>query len=418
MPDTDPLSSAAIGTSRNDLIEPCGVSDPQPGYPPEPPRPPAFALAFSGGGFRATLAAAGVLRFMADAGLLAQVRWASSVSGGSIANGLFAAAYPELERGGFTTDVLERHVVEPLLAKIGATALRDRLLRNAWRIIGPRTRTDVLAESLDEWFFGGHQLEHLPEGCRLIFNAANLTTGVRFGFERDVFGDYVLGRLRTAGSGLRLAEAVAASAALPGAFAPVEMDRFKFPCANGRTAVLVDGGAYDNMGLEPLDDLNQPGPKAPDFLREACLVGLNAGGVFRTGTYGRIPLIRDLQRANSLLYRQTVGQRTRAMVERFKAWEEALEPAARPEWARCGVIFSLATTMPKGAAAEWRERRPEPAIDAIADLAKTKTSFDRFPRQLCERLLYRGWWLAGATLSQYHPTLLHGELPFRPDPDA
>jgi NTE family protein len=269
--DADPLSSPALGTSRTDLIEPCRVSEPLPAHPPPPPRQPPIAVAFSGGGFRATLGAVGVLRFLADAGLLGQVRWASSVSGGSVANGLFASAYPEVERAGFTPEAVESHVVRPLLAKVSATALRDRLLRNAWRIVGPRTRTDVLADSLDEWFFAGRLLEHLSPSCRFVFNAANLTTGARFGFERDVFGDYVLGRLETAGSGLRLAEAVAASAALPGALAPVDLGRF---------------------------------------------------------------------------------------------------------------------------------------------------TLTRFPPQLCDRLLYRGWWLAGATLSEYHRDLLPDELPFRPDPDA
>ena len=33
----------------------------------------------------------------------------------------------------------------------------------------------------------------VPEGFRFLFNAFSLTTGVRFGFERDVVGDWVIG---------------------------------------------------------------------------------------------------------------------------------------------------------------------------------------------------------------------------------
>jgi hypothetical protein len=44
-------------------------------------------------------------------------------------------------------------------------------------------------------------------------------------------------------------------------------------------------------------------------------------------------------------------------------------------------------------------------------LALVKTSLDEFPRELCEQLVYRGWWLAGATLSRYHRELLPAELP-------
>jgi NTE family protein len=413
--DSTPLASPAIGTSTTDLIEPCPVREPRHAEPPAPPRQPPFALAFSGGGFRASLGALGVLRFLADAGLLPQVRWVSSVSGGSLANGAFAAAYPDLESSGFTPEALEEHVVRPFVERISGASMARAMFGSMWRTVGRRTRTDLLADTLDEWFFAGRLLEQVSPRCRFIFNAANLTTGVRFGFERDVFGDYVLGRRETAESGLRLAQAVAASAAFPGAFPPVLLSEFAFPCSKGRTAKLLDGGAYDNMGLEPLDDLNRQ--DRPEQLRDACLVVLNAGGVFRTGSYGRLPIVRDLQRTNSLLYRQSVVLRTRAMVERFQAWERAPQ-GDKPPWARRGVLFGLATTMREGDAAEWRQGRPEPSEQLVAELAKTKTSFDRFPRHPCDRLLYRGWWLAGATLSQFHRDLLPAELPRRPDPDA
>ena len=86
----------------------------------------------------------------------------------------------------------------------------------------------------------------------------------------------------------------------------------------------------------------------------------------------------------------------------------------KPPWARRGVIFGLATTMREGDAAEWCETRPEPSKDAIVALARTSTTLDLFPQQLCERLMHRGWWLTGATLSQYHRELLPAELPRGP----
>jgi NTE family protein len=412
--DSTPLDSHAIGTSSTDLVEPCPLEkSPKSTPPPAPPRQPPFALAFSGGGFRASLTALGVLRFLADAGLLAQLRWVSSVSGGSVANGAFAVAYPKLEQAGFTPEALEEHLVGPFCERISAKAMQKEILGGLWRVVGRRTRTDLLADTLDKWFFSGRLLQDIPAGCRFVFNASNLTTGVRFGFEREVFGDYVMGLRLTANSGLRLAQAVAASASFPGAFAPVELDRFSFPCSNGRTAVLQDGGAYDNMGLEPLDDLNRRDRR--EDLRDACLVVANAGGVFRAGAFGGLPFLKNLQRTNSLLYRQSVVLRTRAMVERFQAWEQAPSDE-KPPWARRGVLFGLATTMREGDAAEWRQSRPEPPKQVIVDLARTPTTFDQFPRQLCERLLYRGWWLTGATLSQYHRDVLPAELPSRPDP--
>lgn len=398
----DPLSSPALATARTDLVEPCEHRSPFPADPPPSAGTP-LALAFSGGGFRATLAALGVLRFVAAAGLLGRVRWVSSVSGGSIANGLFAHHYTALAQQGFTPEALDRVVISPFVSKISNKSLTWTLIRNAWRMDGPMTRTHVLARVLDDWFFGG-QLEDLPPDCRFVFNAANLTTGVRFGFERDVFGDYVIGRRTTAASGVRLADAIAASAAVPGPFAPLVLRGFDFPCGEGRIPKLVDGGAYDNSGLEAVDDLPN-----------AFLVAINAGGLFRIGRFGRLPFLRNLTRANALLYRQSTGLRRRDMVERFQALERARhlgQPV--PDWGRLGVLFALATTF-DAPSSEWTNGRPDDE-ELRLKLALVKTSFARFNRQLCEELLYRGWWLTGCSIATYHRNLL-GQLPeWRPLP--
>lgn len=393
----EPLTSRAIGTASTDLIEPCAVREPSHATPPAADRT-ALALAFSGGGFRATLAALGVLRFVADAGVLRRVRHVSSVSGGSVAHGLFAHSYRALERDGFSAEALDRIVIEPFIERISNDSLVWKLILNLWRVVGPRTRTHLLADSLNDWFFDGQLLEQLPAQCRFVFNAANLTTGVRFGFERDVFGDYVLGQRTTAGSGIRLADAVAVSAAVPGAFAPLVLDGYDFPCAEGRVPKLVDGGAYDNMGLEAVDDL----PKA-------FLVAINAGGLFRTGRFGGLPFVRNLTRANALLYRQSTGLRRREMVDRFQAFERAKkEHRPVPDWGRYGVLFGLATTFDHPSA-EWLEGRPVQE-ELRLKLALVKTTFARFARDLCRQLVYRGWWLTGCAIATYHRDLV-GELP-------
>lgn len=395
---SSPLDSPAIGTATNDLIEPCATREPRPARPPAPAELPAFSMAFSGGGFRATLAALGVIRFMAGAGLLGRVRYVSSVSGGSVAHGLLACSYSELETAAFTQDAVDEIVISPFVREISSRSLSSELIRNVWKVIGTPTRTDLLADEFDEWFFRGALLEELPTGCRFIFNAASVTSGVRFGFERDVMGDWVVGRASTAGSGLRVAQAVAASAAVPGAFAPFEVKGISFPCSRGVAPKLLDGGAYDNMGLEPLDDL-----------ADVCLVAVNAGGVFRTGGYGGVPIVRDLQRANGLLYRQSTALRMRSMVERFKAWEEAKAAGQEPPpWARLGVLFGLATTLEP--TEEWAEGRPE-YPESRVELARVPTVFSRLDRALCLRLIYRTWWLTGAVLSRYQRSLLPESLP-------
>lgn len=396
-----PLSSPALGTAASDLVEPCPVREPLAAQPPPAAGVP-LALAFSGGGFRASLAALGVLRFLADAGLLGRVRYVSSVSGGSVALGLFAHHYHELERAGFTPQALDRVVIEPFIARISGHSLVWALIRNLWRTIGPKTRTNLLADTLDEWFYAGDRLEQLSRNCRFVFNAADLTTGVRFGFERDVFGDYVVGRHTTDGTGLRLADAVAASAAFPGAFAPLVLGDYEFPCSNQRVPRLLDGGAYDNMGLEAVDNLPQ-----------AFLVAVNAGGLFHTGRFGGLPFVRNLVRVNALLYRQSTVLRRREMIDRFRAFEQAKKQGLPPpDWGRQGILFGLATSFDHPSS-EWVDARPEHE-ELRLRLALVKTTFARFDPEPCRQLVYRGWWLTGCSVATFHRDLITDLPHWRP----
>lgn len=309
----DPLSSSARGTGLDRLARPC-PSTLRPADPAPPADGPPVTLALSGGGFRATLAGVGVIRFLADAGLLANLRYASSVSGGSIANGVLARRWGELRAAHYSPAAVDDLIVDPILNAVTGSSMKNELLRNLWRAVGPKTRTDVLARVLNRRFFAGACLEDLDAECRWVFNAANLSTGVRFAFERDVFGDYVLGLQPTAGTGRSVAVAVAASAAVPGIFPPMKVPAAGFPCPTRGDALLLDGGAYDNLGLEAFDS---------GRYRHAFLVALNAGGVFVTGRARGVPFIRHLSRANSLLYRQSTALRTRWMVDRFTAAERA-----------------------------------------------------------------------------------------------
>ncbi len=402
---SSPLASPALGAGLDELVERCGDSL-RPADPGRVQGRPTFALTFSGGGFRATLAALGVVRFLADANRLGDVRFVSSVSGGSIANGMLACRWAELRLAGFTTAAIEELVIGPVVRSISKSSLKFELIRNLWRAVGPRSRTDLLARAFDRRFFGGRTVESFDPGCRFVVNAANLTTGARFAFERDVLGDYVLGLAPAEGSGVRVATAVAASACVPGAFDPVTVSGIDFPCGHRGTPVLVDGGAYDNTGLEAFDS---------DRYGDVFLVTMNAGGVFVTGRLGGLPIVRDLTRSNSLLYRQSTGLRTRWMVERFRAFERAREEGRPPPpSARQGVLMGLATNVEGGGADEWRARHPEHRTWEGKDLAFVPTVFDRLDRELCRLLVYRGWWLTGAALARFHPGLV--ELPTQAPP--
>ncbi len=395
-----PLPLETIGSANHNMIERCAVS---PALAPDPARgdPSYLALAFSGGGWRAALTAAGVLRFVAEAGLLPRVRWVSSVSGGSIVNGLLAVSRQRIAVAEFSPGSVDREVIAPLLGASRERSLTMALLRNAWRVPW-RTRTGVLADQLSEWLGFGVPLADLSGDCSHVFSAANETTGVRFNFDAESVGDYTMGFRSPAGTAIRLADAVAMSAAVPGPFNPMSLPGVRFPCGDGADARIADGGVYDNLGLEPIDDLHGP-----------CLIVLSAGGVFRTGWGGvtnRIPVVRNLKRAEALLYRQTTALRSRTMVERFRAWEATPAGEEPPSFARRGVLFGLATTLK--APDRWSEARPEfPQGEDRVRLARFKTTFNKIEAPVAEALIHRGWWLTGATMSAFQSDLLPAELP-------
>jgi len=202
----------------------------------------------------------------------------------------------------------------------------------------------------------------------------------------------------TAGTGLRLSTAAAASAAVPGAFAPVVLKSPEFPGAD-HAPVLMDGGTYDNTGLQALDD------KA---YRDVFLVALNAGGLLRPGPYGRVPVIRDLARANSLLYRQSVALRTTSLVAQFQRGRKAGAGPLPPDGRR-GVLTGLVTTLPDPGPAPlraWRARFPEARAYDGRDLALVPTVVDKLEPALCRALVHRGWWTVGAALATFFPRRL------------
>ncbi|MEO6654055.1 MAG: patatin-like phospholipase family protein [Ilumatobacteraceae bacterium] len=398
------VDSPAIGTGLQ--ARPCGDAI-RPAVPPRADDP--IAMTFSGGGFRATLASLGMARLAADVGALKDLRYLSSVSGGSVANGLIAHVWPALRARRFSAAAVDELVIDPFVERIAKRSLKRSLIIGIWRTIGSSTRTDLLARRFDDWFFDGTQLAELDPGVRWIVNASNLVTGVRFTFERDIVGDYTIGLASTAGTKLRLSTAVAASAAVPGAFAPIRLNGVTFPCATVAPA-LLDGGVYDNTGLEAIDS---------ERYRDVFVMTLNSGGLLRPGVYGKVPLVRELARSNSLLYRQSTALRTRWMVDRFEHAAEIPPGRPLPPGARRGVLTGLATEFPDpgpDGLRRWRATHREIIEHDGKHLAQVPTVFDRLDESLCRALVHRGWWLTGAALAMYHPVRLGDPASFAAPP--
>ncbi|WP_084175163.1 patatin-like phospholipase family protein [Afifella pfennigii] len=254
---------------------------------------PKIGLALSGGGSRAIAFHLGCLRALDELGILDRVSVVSTVSGGSVIGGLYAAhqgAFPDFEARirsllaqGFVRPALRKTfktaeglraaycwaVLVPtsaLLRAIAATARAISLLvppakRDRWRLDGLRppfrrfaSRTTILRRVFDDDVFKGRRLRDLPaDGPLLIVNAADLRTGSAFYFSRQSSGSWRLGEV--ADRDFTLGHAVTASAAYP-LFLPALDEIIPFNKKDGsrreERVTLTDGGVYDNLGLAPL----------------------------------------------------------------------------------------------------------------------------------------------------------------------
>ena len=227
---------------------------------PSAPRT-GLGVCLSGGGTRAALFHAGALLRLDELGLLGKVDRFSSVSGGSLLNGLLATRWRELAfdpdgRSGLVRDV----IIEPLRNLAHHTIDVPAWIIGALNPFSTPART--FADQLDRHLYGGVTFDKLVAEPRFVINATNIATGVLFRFSQPFMGDYLIGRV--ANPKLRVAIAVAASSAFPPFFSPLRLDMRdetwitekpgdepELGTPEFRAApALGDGGMYDNLGLE------------------------------------------------------------------------------------------------------------------------------------------------------------------------
>ena len=220
-----------------------------------------IGLALSGGGFRAMLFHVGALWRLNELAMLGTLSRISSVSGGSITNGVLASAWRSLEfRDGVAT-AFGSEVVGPI-RRLASRTIDWQAVLTGWVTFRPIA--NALADLYDRHLFHGLTLQGLPddeagEGPRFVFNATSMQTGVLFRFSRDHAGDYLVGRIDR--PDLPLSHAVAASSAFPPMLSPIvlHVPPGTFVAGSGKElqiqpytsrVVLTDGGVYDNLGLE------------------------------------------------------------------------------------------------------------------------------------------------------------------------
>lgn len=234
--------------------------------------PQGVALCLSGGGFRATLFHLGLVEHLYLCGALDRVTYLSTVSGGSVLGALLALRWKALMDTPLPQRPaqLEAMIVKPIVG-LAQADVRNRAIRRGW--LNPfgwfRSRGQNLVAVLDRLLFRGAVLGDLPPPgvLRVSLNSTNLRNGKRLRFQQDTIGDYEMGYTSTGVASTRVATAVAASAAYPPVFAPIPLDlegpfwrwkrgqeppteRETVPGPPERRVALVDGGVYDNLGLQ------------------------------------------------------------------------------------------------------------------------------------------------------------------------
>ena len=254
-----------------------------------------IALSLSGGGFRASAYGLGTLNALYLLGLLDNVHMLSTASGGTI-TGAFYALW---RKRGKSFETIYQEFYDFLR--------QDKLLKEAlvqWKtnIDGDRSNYKLIqafADIYDRDVYDRTRMDAFwqpdPDPARpfhlqsIIFGATELYTGLTFRFQYAAFlPDTIIGddgvnrpgflvgnrnvHIRTERAReLRIADAVAASSCFPAGFEPLVMPDDFFPAndiqpalldgngqATGKARIaLVDGGVYDNQGIESLLRANE-----------------------------------------------------------------------------------------------------------------------------------------------------------------
>jgi len=272
-----------------------------------------IGLALSGGGIRACIFHLGVLRCLAEQGLLSRVASLSSVSGASLCMALIFAAsgnhWPSDAE--FLASVLPAVKRRILSRDIQAAALiRLPFCPQYWF-----DKAKLLAKMLEtKWGIRGN-LQDLPDRPYWEINCTTFETGKSFRIRKDYMGDYRLGYTKC--PNLPISDMAAASAGFPVLIGPYKLDMTRYAWSHDtrgrepfvptrRRCSLWDGGVYDNLGLEALYKIGRGLDNEIQFL-----IVSNASGPLAMVERDSFRLLTNLRRLLGIALDQVAALRTR-----------------------------------------------------------------------------------------------------------
>lgn len=199
------------------------------------------ALAISGGGSRAANFGAAVMLELEQRGLLEQVDVISGVSGGTLP----AVYYGLGDKAGVFT---EQAVREELGYDFQSSWIRRWFLpQNIFRYwLSDFTRSDIMVQVFNNRLYHEATFADLQPHPKILLNSTIHNDNTRFTFTDERFA-----KLHSVLAPYRVANAVNASSAFPGAFQDVTLQWYMEPT---QFLHLYDGGPIDNLGVQAITE--------------------------------------------------------------------------------------------------------------------------------------------------------------------
>lgn len=364
---------------------------------------PSIALCLSGGGLRATFFHLGVVRYLADAGLLGSIQSISAVSGGSI-----LAAHLALNWSRYKGTPTEFENAANELIRLGVFDLRGRIVRRwlllafflpfRWCLLLLRTlaqvahlrkttvrvtnllyawsRTGLLQAYYDSQLFHRAPLRSLVQADgvpEFHLLSTSLTTGCLCSFDGTFFVIDSMTKLdRFAAGSVPLAMAVTASSAFPPLFPPVQVTRRTLGANDTQlpydAEILTDGGVFDNLGVRKILRLREEG-----HLKAETIICSDAGASFEW----------EVSRSFSSIIARTV-RATDILMKRVGDFEEASQRGDE------FIVCSIRQPVPRARVQESIDE------DLQTRISRIRTDLDRFdPKEIA--LLIRHGYSVGAS---------------------
>jgi predicted acylesterase/phospholipase RssA len=372
-------------------------------------RTPHIGVALSGGGHRATLFGLGAMAYLLDAGKGPELSTISSISGGSITNGwlglesdLTTVRADEVDelthrlahrvaRQGTLWASPYTYLYLVVLAAVLAAPVVACFIWNGWAVwvswlvalvlilVIARQRSWLARRAFEKTLFHGRPLTDLHRAVTHVICSTDLQTSEHVYFSSHFVYSWRTGIGKPAD--LHVADAVQASAALPGAFTPVaiRLAPHQFPKDSGLSSfLLTDGGVYDNMGTEWLlraahgfddDAANAMIGIAP--VREVVVVNSSAAKSITNRKLVRVPGLGELVTllaVKDVMYDQTTALRRRWLDTRYRIAARAGD--SLPDLALRGATIQIDRS-PYDLAdryARFRDDQGRAAADVIARL--------------------------------------------------